>query len=98
MAGYSVKKLATPSKDSAYIEAFFTKKGENLYCILPRYVSQFRLRDRVLLNRAEVTILGSKAKVGFKVENRDTLIDLSKLQPGDIAGELVVLKIAPSAR
>lgn len=93
MAGYSVAKMTIPNKDSAYIEAFFTKKGKDLYCVLPRYVSEFRLRGRVLPAGAVVTILGSEAAIRFKNEKADCVIDLSRVKPGDVGGELVVLKV-----
>lgn len=93
MAGYSVAKMTIPKKDSAYIEAFFTKKGKDLYCILPKYVSEFRLRNRLLPAGAAVSILGSNASIGFKNEKTDCVINLSKLKPSDAPGELVVLKL-----
>jgi alpha-L-fucosidase len=93
MAGYSVAKMTVPNKDSAYIEAFFTKKGKDLYCILPKYVTEFRLRNRLLPAGAVVTILGSNAAVSFKNEKTDCVIDLSRVKPGDAPGELVVLKL-----
>jgi alpha-L-fucosidase len=93
MAGYSVAKLIVPNKDTAYIEAFFTKKGKDLYCILPKYVQEFRLRNRVLPAGSAVTILGSNFPVSFKNEKADCVINLSKVKPGDAAGELLVLKL-----
>jgi len=93
MAGYSVAKLTVPNKDSAYIETFFTKKGKDLYCILPRFVPQLRLRNRSLPAGAAVTILGSNASVSTKNEGKDCIIDLSRLKPSDVPGELIVLKL-----
>jgi alpha-L-fucosidase len=93
MAGYSVAKLATPKKDSAYVEAFFTKKGKDLYCILPKYVTEFRLRGRLLPASASVSILGSSATVGFKNEKADCVISLSRLKPNEAPAELIVLKL-----
>ena len=93
MAGYSVAKLTEPSKDSAYIQAFFTKKGKDLYCILPRYMPEFRLRNHLLPTGSVVTILGSKATVSFKNDKTDCVINLSRLRPNEIPAELVVLKV-----
>jgi alpha-L-fucosidase len=56
-------------KDTAIIEAFFTKKGEALYAILPhRPAQEFLVRDVQPSAGTEVTILGENGKLKFRAE------------------------------
>jgi len=85
MSDYRVADLVVPKKDSAYIEAFFTQKGNNLYCILPAYKTSLTIKDLKLAAGAKATILGSNVKPNIKQVGKDVLIDLSNLHPGDIS-------------
>ena len=93
MAGYSISNLVKQDKDTAYIECFFTKKGADLYCTLPFYQPQVRLRNFKIKSGAAVSILDTKKKLSYKQQGADCVIDLSGLKPGDIPGELIVLKL-----
>ncbi|MEZ2335011.1 alpha-L-fucosidase [Mucilaginibacter sp. RCC_168] len=93
MAGYSIAELVIPKKDTASIAAFFTKKGKDLFCILPAYVPQIRLQNIHVPAKAAVTILGSKKSLMIKNAGNDSIIDLSSLKPGEVPAELLVLKI-----
>jgi alpha-L-fucosidase len=95
MADYKVAKLVVPKKDSAYIESFFTKKGDDLYCILPNYQSSITIRDIVTTASSEISILGTNNKPSFKRKADGLAIDLSNLHPGDIsASGILVIKIS----
>jgi alpha-L-fucosidase len=93
MAGYSIGNLVKPDKDTAYIECLFTKKGGDLYCLLPSYRPRLRLRNMKLKPGAAITILDTKKPVLFKQQGADLVLDLSTLKPGDAPGELMVLKL-----
>jgi alpha-L-fucosidase len=93
MAGYNAAQLTVPKKDTAYIQSFFTRKGKDLYCILPRFIPEFRLSNRVLPQGSVITVLGSNATVPFKNEGKDCVIDLSGLTPTQAPAELLVLKL-----
>ena len=95
MADYKVAKLVVPKKDSAYIESFFTKKGDDLYCILPNYQSSITIRDIATTASSEISILGTNNKPSFKRKADGLAIDLSNLHPGDIsASGILVIKIS----
>jgi alpha-L-fucosidase len=83
MSDYRVADLVVPKKDSAYIEAFFTKKGDNFYCILPAYQSSITIKNLPL--PASATILGTSKKASIKQKGKDVYVDLSNLRPGDIS-------------
>ena len=85
MSDYRVADLVIPKKDSAYIEAFFTKKGNDFYCILPSYKKSITLKNVSLPTNTESSILGSESKIQWKQKGKNVFVDLSQLQPGDIS-------------
>ncbi len=93
MAGYSAAKLVQPKKDEAYIEYFFTKKGNTLYCTVPYYTKQIRIKNTTLAASAKASILGKNKLLSCKQEGADFVIDLQSLQPGDVPTELFVVKL-----
>lgn len=93
MSGYSITDLVKPSSKQAFIEAFFTTKGKNLYCMFPSFTTQLRIRNFKLAPKAKISILGSKKAIGFKQVGNDCVIDASNVHPGDIGSELFVVKL-----
>jgi alpha-L-fucosidase len=93
MAGYSIAKMTEPRKDQAYVEAFFTRKGKDLYVILPRYVSSFTLRDLPIAAGAKVSYLGNGKTVPVSRKGRNLVMDLSKFRPDELPSKHIVLKI-----
>ncbi|NSL87731.1 hypothetical protein ECE50_012860 [Chitinophaga sp. Mgbs1] len=85
--------MVQPAGDTAHIEMFFTRKRDALYCIVPRYRPQLRIRNYTAPAKAAVTILGSNRRIRWQQQGKDCVIDLSALQPGDINPELFVLKV-----
>lgn len=93
MAGYSIAEMVKPKKDYANVEAFFTTKGKDLFCIIPSYRPQIKLRNFKVATGASVSILGSNKLLKIKQVGQDAIVDLSALKPGDVAAELFVLQI-----
>ena len=93
MAGYSVASLVTPKKDTAHIELFFTKKGRDLYCILPDYRSKLLIRDLNVPANAAAVLLANGKEVKVTNTGRNCMVDLSAFKPGALPGELLVLKL-----
>ncbi|WPU97076.1 alpha-L-fucosidase [Mucilaginibacter sabulilitoris] len=93
MAGYSITQLVKPQKDTAYVEAFFTVKNKDLFCILPTYTPTFKLRNFHAKANGTATILGTGKSLKLKNTDKDCVIDLSGLKPGDASAELIVLKL-----
>ncbi len=94
MAGYSIAEMVKPRDTLAHVEVFFTTKGKDLFCILPAYMRQFRLHNFKAAAGAKAFILSRGNKVlPLKNTGGDCLIDLSGLKPGDVPGELFVIKI-----
>ncbi|MDN3548365.1 alpha-L-fucosidase [Mucilaginibacter aquaedulcis] len=93
MAGYSVSQMIKPQTDTAYVEAFFTRKGNDLFCILPAYTPKFKLRDMHLKTNVTATVLGSSKTLKWVKQKNDDIIDLSALKPSDASSELLVIKL-----
>lgn len=93
MAGYSVSKLVKPGKDNAYIEAFFTAKNKDLFCIVPGYSATIKLRNFKPAAGTAISILGNSRSLSFKQTGNDCIINLSGLQPGEMPAELFVIKL-----
>lgn len=93
MAGYDITQLVKSNKDAAHIEAFFTIKDKNLYCIFPSYSPQIRIRNFRPSLATSASILGSNKSLVVKEAGYDCIIDISQIHPGEIPGELFVLKL-----
>ena len=93
MAGYTISDLVKPDKDTSYVECLFTRKGNDLYCTLPTYTSQLRLRNLKLKEGAMATVLAGNRRLRYKQQGTDCMLDLSALKPGDVPGELIVVKL-----
>ena len=79
MANYDISELTKPKKDEAHIEFFFTRKGKNLYCIVPSYTPQIRIKNFKALTGANALLLSGNKPVRWKQEGNDCIIDLSKM-------------------
>ena len=94
MAGYDVAQLIKPKQNEAHIEYFFTKKGSDLYCIVPAYTPQVRIHDLKIAATTKATILGSNKAFACKQSGNDCVIDLSQAKPGEIPAEMFVVKLS----
>ncbi|MEO6720045.1 MAG: alpha-L-fucosidase [Ferruginibacter sp.] len=93
MAGYSIAEMIKPRANLAHIEAFFTVKGKDLYCILPAYMNKFTIPGFKVPVTATATILGVNKSLSIKNTGKDCTIDLSRFKPGDLPDEMFVVKI-----
>jgi len=94
MANYNVAKLVVPKSDSAYIETFFTKKGNDIYCIVPSYRNTLTIRDLKLPSSATASILGADVKTNWKQKGKDVVIDLTAIKPNSISSSgIFVVKL-----
>ncbi len=94
MADYSIAKMAVLKKDTASIESFFTRKGNDLYCILPSYKPSITIRNMQLNPAAKVSVLGATIKPAVKHHNSELTINLSGIKPGDLSSSgIFVLRI-----
>jgi alpha-L-fucosidase len=75
-AQYDVEKLTLrPDAGDARKEVLFTRKGENLYAILPRYPQgELRLRDLRLRANARVSLIGEARAISWSQRGRDVVI------------------------
>lgn len=90
MAGYDISKLVMPQEGQAHIQMFFTRKGKDLYCILPAYMPLVSIRNFSPAASARASIVGSSKKISWKQNGKDCNIDLSTVRPGDITMPFVV--------
>ncbi len=94
MSNYNVAKLVIPQKDSAYIETFFTKKGNDIYCIIPSYRNNITIRDVKLPSNAIASVLGANVTCKWKQKGKDVVIDLTGLKPNSISSSgIFVVKL-----
>ena len=93
MAGYDIAAMVKPQKEQAYIESFFTRKGKNLFCIVPTYSSELRLKNIKLPAGTRVSILDGNRALPWKQNRSDAVIDLTKLKPNDLHTEIFVVKL-----
>jgi alpha-L-fucosidase len=90
----NVAKLIQPKQNEAHIEYFFTKKDSDLYCIVPAYTPQMRIRDLKIATNTKASILGRNKSFTCKQSGSDCIIDLSQTKPGEIPAEMFVVKLS----
>lgn len=83
MAGYDISKMVEPKKDSAFIEHFYTRKGKDLFCIVPRHQPRVTIKNFKPASAASISLLGSAKKITGRQAGKDYVIDLSAMQPAD---------------
>lgn len=93
MAGYSIAEMVKPKAGSANVEAFYTTKGKDLYCIVPTYRPLVKLRNFKAAAGASASLLGNGKQVKIVQKGNDCTIDLSGLKPGEVAAEMFVIKL-----
>ena len=92
--GYDINELVKPVPNGkAYIELFFTKKGSDLYCIIPNYHPSINIRGVQLAAGSTLEILGVSKKIPWKQSGSNVMVDLSKLNPGDFPDKIFTIKI-----
>ncbi len=95
MAGYSVAEMVIPKKDTAHIECFFTQKNKDIYCIIPSYTKRLTVKNIKPLATAKAILLGTSKSVSWKQKDKNIVVDLSTMSPGDISTSgIFVIKIA----
>ena len=94
MNGYSTTELTRPKKDTAHIEAFFTTKGKDLYCTLPEYQPQIRLKGVKAPLTGKAILLGSSVTLPAKQQGSDCLVDLSNLKADQLPGKIFTYKLS----
>lgn len=80
-AQYDIKQMTTIRDDGlAYVEAFFTRKGDTLYAIVPRWP-----KDKLVLKRVpastetKVTMLGADTPLRWKRAEGNVVIEVPRL-------------------
>ncbi|OLY94784.1 alpha-L-fucosidase [Cnuella takakiae] len=93
MAGYDIGKMVQPRRDSAYIEQFYTRKGKDLFVIVPEYRQQVSIQNFKPVAGTTLQLLGSNKLLKGRQAGNNMVIDLSSLQPGDIKQTPFVIKM-----
>lgn len=93
MAGYSIAEMVKPKKGFANVEAFYTTKGKDFYCIVPAYRPVVKLRNFKAAAGASASLLGSGKQLKIIQKGNDCTIDLAALKPGEISSEMFVIKL-----
>lgn len=90
MAAYNVENLVEPEHGRAHIQMFFTKKGNNLYCILPAYSPFVTISNLSPSGKVQAGALGIPGKVSCYKSGKDFKINLSEIKPLDERSPLVI--------
>jgi alpha-L-fucosidase len=90
---YDVNDWVKPNNEHAHIQMFFTTKEKDVYAIVPYYTPQILIKDISLATGAQISILGCNKKIEWKKQGNGVLIDVSKLQPGDLPGRIFTVRI-----
>lgn len=93
MAGYNITDMIKPNKEYAHVEAFFTTKGTDLYCLVPAYSKSFTIKNLKLRPGVKAMLLGTSKSISLKQSGNNAVLDLSKLLPQDINNDLFVIKL-----
>ena len=93
MAGYDINELIRPKKELAHIEYSFTRKGNDLYCIVPAYSPQILIRNFKPTSSATALLLSNNKNIKSKQVGNDLMLDLSGIKPGELAGEMFIIKL-----
>ena len=85
---YDVTRLtAKPAPGQASIEAFFTRKGDAIYAVLPRWPGRrFVWKDAAPLRPKAVSLLGAAGALRFAKSGETIAIDLPDL-PEELLGQ-----------
>jgi len=99
MADYSIDRMVQPDKDIAWVQCLFTRKGKDLYCIVPSYQTRLTLKNMTAPPGTKASLLGGSASVSMKQTGKDILIDLSNLRPWDVGQSgIFVVKLSGMAK
>jgi len=79
---YILQQTVNPQKGKAVKQMFFTKKGSNLYVILPKWKKDsFEIKDVEISENTKITLLGADDEVFFKKNGKDLNITLPQYDP-----------------
>lgn len=93
MADYNISRLVKLDKEYAHIEAFFTTKGKDLYCIFPVYQSKLLIKNVKYSPGIRASILGAEKDIPVKNSGSGLELDLSSLKPGQMSHKIFVVKL-----
>ena len=95
-SSYDVSKLTgAPAAGQAAIEAFFTRKGNDVYAILTRWpAGRFAWKDAGALNPKAVTLLGAPGTLRFARSGGTITVDVPALPDALRSQPLWVLKLS----
>ncbi len=93
MSGYNVADMVVATKDNARIEAFYTTKGKDLFCILPSFMPRLKVRNFKAAAGASALLLDGGKPLKLLQAGKDCTIDLSGLKPTDVKDGLFVVQL-----
>jgi len=80
---YILTQTLNPPAGYAAKEVFFTRKGKDLYAILPKWPGkELRLREVPAPKGASVTLLGAGRELAWRRQGKDLIIELPAYDPG----------------
>lgn len=93
MSSYNVSDLIKPDASRAHIELFFTRKNNDLYCIVPQYKNKITIKNFNARAGTAAAVLSNGKTLAWKNTGKDCVIDLSSLKTGDVPAELIAIKL-----
>jgi alpha-L-fucosidase len=94
MAGYDVAELIKAKSNAAHVEMFLTKKDKDLFCIVPNYTPELRIRNVLPKAGSSVTLLSNGKALKWKASGKDCIVDLRTVLPSDIVSGILTVRIA----
>ena len=93
MSGYDISELTKPKEGAAFIEQFYTRKGRDLYCLVPAYKTSVTISDFKPAAGTQIMLLEGNKTISGRQAGKDFVIDLSTLKPNDISTKMFVIRL-----
>lgn len=98
MAGYDIARMIIPNKDTAHIEYFFTRKGRDLYCFIPRHTKEVVIKHPDFSANTQASHLATGKRLAIKKSGSSYVIDMSPLAFINSGQDMQVIKLANALR
>lgn len=80
-----LKQTIDPEAGYAVREIFFTKKGNDVFAIVPKWPKdKLEIRDIELSKNTQITLLGSDIKIDFEQIGKDIILKTPCLSPDEL--------------
>lgn len=87
-ADFIIKQTIDQQPGYAVREIFFTKKGDDVFAIVPKWPKEkLLIRDMKIESNSVVTLVGTNQKINFTQKGKDVILDIPNLTPDELPCE-----------